>query len=442
VTAPHTTVEVKTEMQRPCRFFRRSSCEFTGGLLAGGLLAGGLLAGLLIVAVPGQSQILIHGHGPHQRANILNTDLAVLENPEQRKDLPCTVTPSKPSLGFDLKFHAGYQVSVPLKELAGLENALNIVFRVIPDGRADDPVYFTQHFRVPPIAEDAKGDAYLQGAFDIGEGSYHIDWLMRDRTERVCSSNWDSEAALAGKDRSMNLAIGPEVIQHAGGEDFTEEPQVPRSQLDPPLNIKVLVNFAPQNSLSPALQPLDTTALVSILRTISRDPRIGKFSIVAFNMQEQKVIYRQEGSSRIDFPALGTAISSLNLGTVDLKRLGEKHGDTDFLTTLVRKEMAPAPQDHPDAVVFAGPKIMLDSNPPEEALKDASDVDFPVFYMNYNLNPQAVPWKDAISHTVRFFRGSEYTISRPRDLWFAVSEMVSKIVKSRNGKTGSSISSQ
>jgi hypothetical protein len=159
-------------------------------------------------------------------------------------------------------------------------------------------------------------------------------------------------------------------------------------------------------------------------------------------MQEQKVIYRQDGASRIDFPALGTALTTLNLGTVDLKRLSDKHGDTDFLTSLVRKEMTPDPQDHPDALVFAGPKILLDANPPEEALKDASDIDFPVFYMNYNLNPQAVPWKDAISHTVHFFRGYEYTISRPRDLWFAVSEMVSKIVKSRNGRSASSISSQ
>jgi hypothetical protein len=401
-----------------------------------------LLAAFLIGTATGSAQILIHGSGPRQRANIFNTDLAVLESGELRKDLPCTVTPGKPALGFDLKFHAGYEVSVPLKELAGPENVLNIVFRVTADSHPDDPAYFTQHLRVPPIEQDAKGDAYLQGAFDIGEGSYHIDWLMRDRTERVCSSNWDSEAVLASKDRPMNLAIPPEAIQRADGEQFKEEPPVERGPLDPPLNVKVLVNFAPQNSLSAALQPLDTTALVSILRTISRDPRIGKFSVVAFNMQEQKVIYRQAGSSRIDFPALGSALTTLNLGTVDLKRLGDKHGDTDFLTGLVRKEMTPDPQDHPDAVVFAGPKILLDANPTEEALKDASEVDFPVFYMNYNLNPQAVPWKDAISHTVHFFRGYEYTITRPRDLWFAVSEMVTKIVKSRNGRAGLSISSQ
>jgi hypothetical protein len=127
---------------------------------------------------------------------------------------------------------------------------------------------------------------------------------------------------------------------------------------------------------------------------------------------------------------------------VDLKQLGDKHGDTDFLTDLVRKEVVASPQNHPDALIFAGPKVMLDANVPEDSLKGAGGVDFPVFYMNYNLNPQAVPWKDAISHTVKFFRGTEYTISRPRDLWFAVSEMVSRIVKSRNAKQTASISGQ
>jgi hypothetical protein len=415
-------------MRRPCLFVQH------GGQW--------LLASFFLSITPISAQNLIQGSGPHNFGNILNTDSAVLESGEQRKDLPCTATPVKPVLGFDLKFHAGYQVVVPLKELAGAESALKIVFRVSPADHLDEPVYFSQRLRVPPLDEDAKGDAYLQGAFDIGEGGYHVDWLMRDQAERVCSSNWDIEAALSAKDRPMSLAITPGAIQRASSEEFSEDPPIERAPAGPLLNVKVLVNFAPQNSLSAALQPLDTTALVSILRTIARDPRIGKFSVVAFNMQEQKVIYRQDGASRIDFPALGAALNSLNLGTIDLKRLGDKHGDTEFLTSLVRKEMTPDPGDHPDALVFAGPKILLDANPQEEALKDAADIDFPVFYMNYNLNPQAVPWKDAISHTVHFFRGYEYTISRPRDLWFAVSEMVSKVVKSRNGRAAASISKQ
>ena len=85
-------------------------------------------------------------------------------------------------------------------------------------------------------------------------------------------------------------------------------------------------------------------------------------------------------------------------------------------------------------MIFAGPKVLLDDSVPEDELKPlATDVTYPVFYMNYNLNPQATPWKDAIAKAIRPFRGIEFSISRPRDLWFAVSEVVSRIVKSSQG---------
>jgi hypothetical protein len=335
-------------------------------------------------------------------------------------------------LGFDLRFHAGYDVNVPLKDISGAENKLTILFRVTPSDHKNDPVYFVQHIRVPSIADDARGDAILGGAFDLGEGNYHVDWLMRDRAERVCSFYWDSEALLPPKDKQIALEMAPGAVRRSQNEQFTEDPPVARAaSTGPPLNIKVLVNFAPQNFDSAALQPMDTVALVSILRRISREPQFGKFSLVAFNIQEQRVLYRQSSSERIDFPALGQALQSIKLGTVDLKRLAQKHGDTDFLTDLIKQEMGS--EDHPDALVFAGPKIMLDAGVPQETLTPiATDVDYPVFYMNYNLNPQQVPWKDSIGRAVKVFRGTEYTISRPRDLWFSFSEMVSRIVKSRH----------
>jgi hypothetical protein len=365
---------------------------------------------------------------------MMNSDLAVLEAQDVRKDLPCTVTPAKPVLGFDLRFHAGYEVNVPLKDISGAENKLTILFRVTSSDQKSDPVYFAQHIHVPSLADDARGDATLGGTFDLGEGNYHVDWLMRDRSERVCAFYWDSEAILPPKDKQIALEMAPGAIRHSQDEQFTEDPPVERApSTGPPLNIKVLVNFAPQNFNSSTLQPVDTVALVSILRRISREPQFGKFSLVAFNIQEQRVLYRQSSSERIDFPALGLALQSMKLGTVDLKRLSQKHGDTDFLTELIKQEMGA--DDHPDALVFAGPKIMLDAGVPQEALTPiATDVDYPVFYMNYNLNPQQVPWKDSISRAVKVFRGTEYTISRPRDLWYSVSEMVSRIVKSKHNR--------
>ncbi|MGC8795304.1 MAG: acetyltransferase, partial [Bryobacteraceae bacterium] len=359
---------------------------------------------------------------------------------EPRKDLSCVVIPVKPSLGFDLRFHSGYEVSIPLKELAGSENLLTMIFRVTPEERPDEPVYFVQRVRVPAIEPDAKGDAYLQGGFDVGEGRYHVDWLMRDRTERVCSFYWDVEARLSPRDRDLAVALPPGSVQPADPEPFREEPPVARSQDQPPLNVKVLVNFAPQNARAATLQPLDITALVAILRGIAREPRISKFSVIAFNLQEQKILYRQDGADRIDFPALGEALRSLNLGTIDLKRLAQKHGETQFLTELIQREIAT--EDHPDALIFAGPKVMLEESVPVEALREVGDIEYPVFYMNYNLNPQANPWRDAIGRAVRFFRGYEYTITRPRDLWVALNDVVARALHFKNSRRAAGTGSQ
>ena len=364
---------------------------------------------------------------------LMPSDSAILESTENRKDLPCTVTPDKAILGFDLKFHLGYEVSVPIRELVGSENQLTMVFRVTPENRPDDGIYFSQHFQVPAIDRDEGGPAYLDGAFIVGEGKYHVDWLMRDRAERMCSFHWDAEASLPAKDKQMTLDIAASAVQAVDPEVFKQEPPIQREQKPAPLNVKVMVNFAPQDANSAALQPLDTRALLSMLRSISREPRICKFSVVAYNMQQQKVIYRQDEASQIDFPALGQAVKSLRLGTVDLKHLVQKHSDTDFLAQLMTSEVKD-PKDSLDALIFAGPKVMLDDGLTPDTLKQLSDVKFPVFYMNYNSNPQANPWRDAIGNTVRFLKGVEYTISRPRDLFFAWTEIIGRIVKSKVGR--------
>src|SRR5262249_47402821 len=140
---------------------------------------------LATMALHGQT--LMEGSGPTGLVRIFNTDSAILEAQEVRKDLPCTVNQIKPQLGFDMKFHAGYEVSIPLKDLSGNEDLLTTIFRVTPENSKEDPIYFSQRINVPSIEPDAHGNAYLQGFFDLGEGKYHVDFLIRDRTERVCS---------------------------------------------------------------------------------------------------------------------------------------------------------------------------------------------------------------------------------------------------------------
>ncbi len=390
-------------------------------------LAGFSICLLIPVSLFGQG-FLAGGKAPR----MFGTDMAVLEAGETRQDLPCKVDDIKPLLGFDLKFHAGFEVSVPMHELAGAENLLTIVFRVRPEGKPEAERYFIQRIKVPELEEETRGEVFLNGGFDIGEGKYHVEWLMRDRAERVCSHSWKVEAILPPKDKQMEMNEPAASVAPSQLEQFQEEPPVARNTNETQLSVKVLINFAPQRTRSATLQPVDTSALVSILRTISRDPRIGKFSLVAFNMQDQKILFKQENADRIDFPKIGEALRDLKLGTVDLKKLATKNSETEFLSELLQRELAGS--EAPDALIFAGPKVLLDQNVPQETLRSVGSVDYPVFYLNYNLYPQQIPWRDSIGHAVKHFRGFEYTISRPRDLWFAVTEMVQKIGKARQNK--------
>ena len=66
-----------------------------------------LAAAALAPSLPAQNLLRASGGPP----TLPGTDMAVLEAREARKDLPCTATPVKPVLGFDLRFHAGYEIS-------------------------------------------------------------------------------------------------------------------------------------------------------------------------------------------------------------------------------------------------------------------------------------------------------------------------------------------
>jgi hypothetical protein len=282
---------------------------------------------------------------------------------------------------------------------------------------------------VPHIDENAGGETVLSGSFDIGEGKYHVDFLMKDRDERICAFFWDETADLSGRDKEIEMGILANTVDASTTEQFKDDPPVQRTS-EPLLNVKVLMNFGPQNQNSSALRPSDTLALVTLLRRITREPRIGKFSVTAYNIQEQKVIYRQANSDRIDFPALGKAVDAIQPGLLDVRLLENKRSELEFLTTFIKEELTG--RDHPDALIFVGPKYTVTEGSPEGELKTA-ETGYPVFYLNFNRSPQDIPWRDSVGRAVRTFGGKEYTVAKPRDLWFAVTEIVDRIVESKAG---------
>jgi hypothetical protein len=370
---------------------------------------------------------------PGDSIRLLPIDTAVFERQEPRKDLPCAVTPVRPELGFDFTYHTGFQVSIPMRTLTGAEDTLTIIFRVSPKDRGEDPVYLTQKVEVPLIERSTSGDAELHGAFLVGEGKYHVDWLMRNRSGRVCTSFWDLDAKPGKKDGRLAQWIEPDLILPADSQLFKEDPPVERDLQGQPLRVGIIVNFAPQNPRSNTLNEEDLQGLVAVLREISRDPRIREYSLVACSIRAQRIIYRQENGTHIDLPAIGAALSETKLGTVDVNQLTWKNGETRFLADLISEE---GRKDNLDALIFVSPRAYLENCMSRDVVTILRDLNRPVFYISYTVDP--APWRDAIGMAMKKLRGLEYTMSRPRDLVNAWSDIVSRLLKAKD-RTQSSV---
>ncbi|HEY3744104.1 MAG TPA: acetyltransferase [Bryobacteraceae bacterium] len=346
--------------------------------------------------------------------------MAAFEASEPLKGLDCAFEIQKPTLGLDLRFHTGYQVTF-VKESSPEDDQVTIVLKIADKSRPDRPVYMQDRLRAPPVDGPEKVAARIPGKFALGAGAYRVDMLLHDRADHYCSSSWDLNASLSSKYKGVPLSLAEGAVAPLAEDLFLPESRAHKTE-DAPLNVKILANFAPREKSSAALDPRDTEATTTILRDISRNPRVGTISILAFDLYEERVVFRQSRKEGIDFPALGAALKSLQPGTVARNQLLDKQSSATFLAALLHDEEANEPK--PDALIFVGPKAFVESSP--EEFKAQRNLGYPVYYFNYIDDPQAAPWRDNIGNVTKWLGGRVFSITGPSDLWNALTELVRK----------------
>ena len=367
-------------------------------------------------------QVLIPGFDAGGTRRLFPSDLAVLELREVQSALPCTVKPVRPELGFDLVLRAGYEVRLRLRDLAGNGGVLTAIFRVTLESRPDAPSYFEQKWNIPPIEEHADGSATLEGSFEVGQGDYRVDWLMRDRQERICSAYWRVSARKPAKGGVASAFLPPGAVASTVSHSFSQAGSIKRSTEGGGLRVAVLLNIGPEKADGIIISPRERAVLLSVLRGIARDMRIASVSITAFNLQQMQVIFRQDSTRDINFAALNEAIDSLSLGTISLAQLAIKNGEARFLTQLAAAQA----KEPMDALIFVGPKTSL-SGMTRQDLEQMGNASCPVFYLTYNVSPLSNPWSDVIGNIVRHWRGREFIINTPIDLLSAWSNIMSRL---------------
>ncbi len=350
---------------------------------------------------------------PEGRVNLLSADLAALESQERRRDFPCEVKPLKAELGYDMVMHAGYTVPA--------ETRMVVITRVRSVDRPDeDSFHFLQHIRTPSTLSEGIGQ--FEGRLDAGEGNYHVEWLMRDPGGRICSDFWNFRVEAPVKGFRNQSAVAPGVVQSSRTDPYaTIEARSQPARSDTLPSVAVYLSLTPMRQGAALLDAGEEEALASMLRSIVREPNIGKVALVAFNLEQRQVLCRQ--TEQIDLPAIKAALAQAKMGTVGVNLLAEKKGeDAKFLAFLLGEQ-----QQSPSAVIFLAPRAAISEGIPS-FIKSALPLEgVPVFHFSYAPDPKQEPLGDSISKFVQLFQGRTYEIRRPRDFYQAWIDLVGRI---------------
>jgi hypothetical protein len=341
----------------------------------------------------------------------------------------CSFAASKAVLGIDLRFHTGFSVALPLNRLLGDARAIRVVLRVTPLSAPDRQVFFSMLAAVPALDRDAKGNVELSGEYVVGPGRYAVDYVV-SLGDVACRDQWRIEAKTKGPFDRIPLAIAADSAAELPSDPF-DDPGRSAPRPSRSMYAKVLVNFAPAGVDSTILDSEDVRVIAAILRSVSHEPRFGRFSVVAFSSDQERVLHRQGIASKIDFGALGRALRGLPSGVVSLRQMQDPRSTTRFLENLLAEELRPA-EEPPDAVVVISPKLSLDEKLADRELAERGRVPCPVFLLSYNPQPIEDPWEGALARAVKkAYRGFEYTITSPHDLGKALLRVRSELPKSR-----------
>jgi len=335
-------------------------------------------------------------------------------------EIRCRARAFRPFLGFQFRFLSGYFIEVPVRDLAGPPNELVISVTVRPISVEDrEPVSFSREFQTRAIP-NRRGTVELSGSLALGEGKYDIQWQLHDRFGRFCSESWTVEAKLKKKDRSIPMVLGPGEVAPSVVFLFRKEVSVRGGPGEKKLRIKLLVSMDVRRRRQVTLRLWQYSRLVAILRSLSRNPSLVEFSLTAFSLEDQQILYQQDYAHSINFPALGEGLGGLTPATVNFDELG-KTKEQEFLASLLATEVGG--DKEADAYVFVGSDVRFGKKIPKETLAPLTNPVAPVFY----LNSARYPWRGMIGNAVKTLKGTEYKIRRPREVADAVVKMVESL---------------
>ena len=396
-------------------------------------------------------------------------------------DLDCAAVHSKPRLDYEFRFTAFQGIRLPAAEFAGEKPELRVmaVVRAIDPAAGEPVITIRRVHQQPSVPQEADRSLRFGHRFAFGAGVYKMEWTVEADDGRSCRLDWRIEAK-RDRRRALPQPLAPGEVVVTGGTRYRREDSVIGAGR--PLRLKVLLNLDPprrrrragsgrrgaggrgagggggrggggpragggrgggggprsgggrgrgggrgpgaggpgvggrRGAASPAYA-------IGVLRSLSRDPRIGQVALVAYSVEDQKTLLRHGFAAGFDYPSLREASQALDPHRVDYGDLAPESDNVFFGDMLVREL---AEEASADLYVFLGPESQIGQKPPAESLRKIGEPAAPVFYFNSTRGPR---WKGLIGHSVKTLGGKQLRVQSPEDLWKAMGKMLGQVAR-------------
>lgn len=371
---------------------------------------------LLIPALAAAQGLLNTGRFPEA--------VKVFDEPvDKQRVLACEVKPLRPQLTYSFRFVAGYVGVFKMKAVPETSHRFAVLTRITSDDDPNaKPVYLSQFFRLPPAPPKHDANLELDGAFFTGEGAYTVDWVLRDREGRTCRKTWRIQARLPGRSPELEISMPPGTVGPIRYEPWKGVPFERIEKAPHPLRLTVFLHVTPLSMRRNKLHPYDEIMLLSSLLSLLQRTPFTEVKLVAFNLDQQKEIFRQDGFNEKGWEGLIDAISTLELATVPYAVLQHPKGYVDIVRKLVDQELSAAQPS--DAVVFLGPTARQNDKVRWQSIQPG-ERPMPAFYY-FEFKPywdKSSAFPDILNYAVKSLAGKVVHIYSPRDFSKAIQQL-------------------
>jgi len=363
---------------------------------------------------------------------ITTQEARILDDSESYTEIPCKSKYTPPKLHYNMLLR-GYMFSwVDSKDIFLGGKSLSYAIRITSQSNKDQGFFYAKMLPIDLYRSAIERRGYTSlGRFGmpiiVGEGEFKLDWMIRDDQGRICSGHQKVRARLPEKDTPVRLSHGYVGTPKHGL--YSSQMPLDHSSTGS-IHLKLMINIPPFLRTDVSLKPSVFNNIFWILGAFSLDERVKEMSITAFNIREQKVLYRRD-KSRVLY--LGDFSETLKTYREELDGrfvTPEAYSDEKrikFLLELLSDELCN--QNQPDAVVFIGPTGFKHEGELKEGIKDLPFKNLTqLFYLRTVYGFGSVEG-DVFTWLVDKADGKSYYLNSPNQMWRSIDNILDQLEK-------------